>query len=85
MVGKLVGLCLRLLEDAVDDPAKRSWEDVFGALAPVCEELLNMVSKHINNRISQRKVVFPKKDLMYWEGRAKQNVHTLIRPPFGTV
>ena len=43
LVGKVLGLCLRLLEDAVDDPEKRSWDDVFGALAPVCEDILKMV------------------------------------------
>ena len=40
-MNKLKDLCMLLLEEAIDDPTKRSWEDVFGAMAPVCEEFLN--------------------------------------------
>ena len=38
--GKFLGLCLRI---PVGDPEKRSWDDVFRALAPVCEDILKMV------------------------------------------
>ena len=41
----MLGFCLKLAEEAIDDPEKRSWDDVFGALTPVCEDLLNMVSE----------------------------------------
>lgn len=36
----LVRLCIGLAEEAIDEGNKRSWEDVFGQLAPVCVEIL---------------------------------------------
>lgn len=36
----LVKLCIGLAEEALADGNKRSWEDVFGQLAPVCEAIL---------------------------------------------
>jgi hypothetical protein len=36
----MVKLCLTLAEEALDNADKRSWDDVFGMLAPVCAEIL---------------------------------------------
>ena len=37
---RLEKLCLSLATEALDNANKRSWEDVFGKLAPVCEMIL---------------------------------------------